>query len=84
MDDARLGLSQRDALLRRLRASQSRESEQVMKNKDGRMMPETVYEAEHLLKELHKASRFCTGPESSARHGQRIREVERERDRLKK
>jgi hypothetical protein len=44
----------------------------------------TVKEAEHMLRELGKAAAYCTGPESSKRHAERIREVEAERDRLEK
>jgi hypothetical protein len=42
----------------------------------------TVAEADHLLRELHKASVYCTGENSSRQHNQRIREVETERLRL--
>ena len=43
----------------------------------------TAKEAEDMLRSLRRASAYCTGENSSRQHGERIREVERECDRLK-
>lgn len=44
----------------------------------------TVEEAERMVRDLHRASRYCTGENSSRRHGERIREVEAEAARLRR
>lgn len=42
----------------------------------------TAREADAMLRSLHRASRYCTGENSARKMGERVREVERERDRL--
>lgn len=43
----------------------------------------TSREAEHMLQELYKASRYCTGENSARRMGERIREVQQQAEILK-
>ena len=43
----------------------------------------TSKEAEYMLRELRKGSRYCTGENSSRQHSERIRQVEAELERLK-
>lgn len=42
----------------------------------------TAREAERMLRELHKASRYCTGENSARKMGERISEVRQEKERL--
>jgi hypothetical protein len=43
----------------------------------------TSEEAERMLRELSKASKYCTGENSSRQHMERIRKVQAEADRLR-
>ena len=43
----------------------------------------TSREAENMVRSLHKAARYCTGENSARRHGERVREVETEVQRLR-
>lgn len=44
----------------------------------------TSREAQAMLTSLKRAAQFCVGPESSARHSERIRAVEAELERLRR
>lgn len=43
----------------------------------------TSMEADNMLRGLHQAAAYCTGPNSSRQHGERIRAVEQARDELR-